>query len=114
MFRGDFELLCDIREACERILNYTKGLSYSDFVVNLEKQDAVIRNIEIIGEAAKKLSSGFKDTYNSINWKSIAGMRDKLIHFYFGVNLEIVWKVVELEIPRLLEFTKKKLEEGNE
>lgn len=91
-------------------MTYTKGLNYVDFLNDFEKQDAVIRNIEIIGEAAKKLSAEFKKNHSVIKWKLIAGMRDKLIHFYFGVNLEIVWKVIELEIPQLFDFTTRILE----
>ncbi len=106
MYRKDKDFILDIIEACERILNYTKNLSYEDFFKNSEKQDAVIRNIEIIGEAVKHLSDEVKNKYGEIDWKSIAGMRDKLIHFYFGLNLEIVWKVIEKEIPKLKNFIK--------
>jgi uncharacterized protein with HEPN domain len=111
MFRGDKEFLQDIAYACERIELYTKGLDYDEFLQNGEKQDAVIRNIEIIGEAVKRLSDGFKDRYLEIEWKKIAGMRDKVIHFYFGVNIEVVWNVVTVEIPRLKTFVNKVLEE---
>ena len=64
-------------------------------------QDATIRNLEIIGEAAKNLSETTRSRRADIPWRQIAGMRDKLIHQYFGVNLELVWKTVEIEIPRL-------------
>jgi uncharacterized protein with HEPN domain len=101
MRRTDKEFLLDILEACKRIKKYVSGLSYEDFFENSEKQDAVIRNIEIIGEAVKKISQGLKDKYKDVSWKDIAGMRDKLIHFYFGVNLEIVWIVATEEIPEL-------------
>ena len=90
MYRGDKDFLYDILEASKRILEYTKGLRYEDFVNNTEKQDAVVRNIEIIGEAVKKLSGDFKNTHKVIEWQNIARMSDRLIHFYFGVNLEIV------------------------
>ncbi len=110
MYRGNKDFLYDILEACKRILEYTKGLKYDDFLNNTEKQDAVVRNIEIIGEAVKKLSDDFKNTHKLIEWQNIARMRDRLIHFYFGVNLEIVWKVVEIEIPKLNDFVQKMLE----
>jgi uncharacterized protein with HEPN domain len=64
-------------------------------------QDATIRNLEIIGEAAKSLSEATRSRRADIPWRQIAGMRDKLIHQYFGVNLELVWSTVEIEIPRL-------------
>jgi len=111
MFRGDKEFLRDIAEACTRIEMYTQNLSYDEFLKNTEKQDAVIRNIEIIGEAVKKLSEDFKNEYNEIEWKKIAGMRDRLIHFYFGINIEVVWNVVAVEIPKLKNFVNKTLEE---
>lgn len=101
MRRGDKEYLLDILEGCRRIIRYTEGLSYEEFLSNEEKQDAVIRNIEVIGEAVKKVTSQLKDKYTQINWKKIAGMRDKLIHFYFGVKLEVVWVVTTKEIPEL-------------
>lgn len=64
-------------------------------------QDAIVRNLEIIGEASKNLSSELKTAHASVPWKQIAGMRDKLIHEYFGVNLALVWESAERDIPRL-------------
>ena len=101
MHRTDKEFLFDILEACKRITQYIKGLNYEDFLKNTEKQDAVIRNIEVIGEAVKSISKELRNKYSDINWKNIAGMRDKLIHFYFGIKLEIVWIVATQEIPQL-------------
>jgi uncharacterized protein with HEPN domain len=84
--RGDKEFLLDIIEAIKRIELYTKELSYADFIQKMETQDAVVRNFEIIGEAVKNVSKTLKAKYKSIQWKEIAGMRDKVIHFYFGVH----------------------------
>lgn len=64
-------------------------------------QDAVVRNLEIIGEAAKSISSDFKKEHKDVDWKGMAGMRDRLIHHYFGVNLDVVWSVVKDKLPAL-------------
>ncbi|HNS33363.1 MAG TPA: DUF86 domain-containing protein [bacterium] len=99
--RPDKEFLLDIQEAIRRISLYTKGINYSDFLKKIETQDAVLRNLEIIGEAVKNLSSDLKKQYNEVQWKEIAGMRDKIIHFYFGVNWDIVWHTVQEKLPQL-------------
>ncbi|GIW47697.1 MAG: DUF86 domain-containing protein [Deltaproteobacteria bacterium] len=110
MRRGDREFLMDILEACRRIKNYTKGLSYEVFLRSEEKQDAVIRNMEVIGEAVKHISYNLRNKYPEVDWKKVAGIRDKLIHFYFGISLEIVWTVIEKEIPKLEESVKRIME----
>jgi len=78
-----------------------------DFLKDMKTQDAVIRNIEIIGEATKKLSDDIRSKYPEIPWKGLAGMRDRLIHQYFGVNLDIVWNVAKEELPEILSQIKK-------
>ena len=113
--RGDKEFLLDIIEAIKRIELYTKELSYQDFLQKIETQDAVVRNFEIIGEAVKNISKNLKTKYNNLRWKEIAGMRDKVIHFYFGVNWDIVWKAAKNSLPQLkekIEGILKKIEEG--
>jgi len=99
--RGDKEFLLDIIEAIKRIELYTKGMSYQDFLQKMETQDAVARNFEIIGEAIKNISPNLKEQYDSIPWREIAGLRDKLIHFYFGVNWDILWRAVKDNLPIL-------------
>jgi uncharacterized protein with HEPN domain len=106
--KDDRALLLHILDAADRIREYTQGGPVM-FLADRRTQDAVLRNIEILGEAAKGLSDDAKNREAQIPWRQIAGMRDKLIHQYFGVNLELVWKTVEIEIPRLAEATKRLL-----
>ncbi len=73
-------------------------MNYHAFLADTRTQDAVIRNLEIIGEATKRLSEHFRATYTSLPWKSMAGARDRLIHHYFGVNLDVIWGIVTLEL----------------
>jgi len=105
--RGNKELLMDITEAIDRIGIYIKELNYEKFLQDIKTQDAVIRNIEIIGEAVKNLSKYLREKHKEIEWKDVAGMRDKIIHFYFGVKWEIVWDVIKNEIPLLKEKIEK-------
>lgn len=100
--RRDKDYLGHIREAMQRIIAYTDGLSYAQFLEDTKTQDAVIRNLQVIGEAAKKLSAPLKQAHCHIPWKEMAGMRDKIIHEYFGVNYDIVWMVAQQELPALL------------
>lgn len=90
-----------IEECITKIIRYTSELTQNEFLENSLIQDAVIRNFEIIGEATKKLDSAFRSKYPKVEWKKIAGMRDKLIHDYIGVDLWALWAVVEQIIPDL-------------
>ena len=90
-----------IRDSILRIEKYTNEMSESEFKSNELVQDAVIRQLQIIGEAAKKLSDGTRTSYPDVQWKDIAGMRDKLIHDYFGVDLGAVWDTVTNDLPGL-------------
>ena len=90
-----------IQQCICKIKEYTKNFNQSDFSKAELIQDAVIRNIEIIGEATKKISPDFKARYNEVPWKEMAGMRDKLIHDYFGADVEVVWKTIQEDIPML-------------
>jgi uncharacterized protein with HEPN domain len=89
-----------MRDAIDRVLTYTSG-GREAFFADRKTQDAVVRNLEVLGEAAKNVAGPVKDAHPNIPWKRIAGMRDKLIHEYFGVDLALVWEVVEREIVPL-------------
>ncbi|MBU1501706.1 MAG: DUF86 domain-containing protein [Nanoarchaeota archaeon] len=82
-------------------LDFSKGLSKRELVENKQRQYAIVRAVELIGEAAKNLSSSFVKAYPKVPWKEIIGTRDKLIHHYFGVDLDVIWKIVKEDIPIL-------------
>jgi uncharacterized protein with HEPN domain len=89
----------DILDAIDSIETYTKALTYDGFVGDKKTVDAVIRNFEIIGEATKQIPLAIRKEYPNVPWKEMAGMRDKLIHGYFGVQLEVVWKTIKDRLP---------------
>jgi uncharacterized protein with HEPN domain len=97
--KDDQVYLLHIRDALERILLYTTG-GRQAFLIDARTQDAVIRNLEVVGEAVKNLSESLKARHAEIPWRRIAGMGDKMIHEYFGVNLQLVWDAIEHEVPR--------------
>ncbi len=99
--RGDREFLEDIAEAIRRATEYSHDLRYDDFVADLKTQDAVLRTLEVIGEATKRLSETMRRQNPGVPWKNMAGVRDKLVHDYFGVNLDIVWQIVHEELPEV-------------
>ena len=101
MEKDDLVYIEHILDCIRKIKEFTNGLSLKDFSVNELVQDAVIRNIEIIGEASKKISSDTKQIFYEIPWREIAGMRDKLIHDYLGVDVEVVWRTITEDIPTL-------------
>ena len=90
-----------ILESIEWIEKDTKGMSKGDFLENVPMQDAVVRRIEIIGEAIRNLPSELKKENSDVSWQDIMDMRNKIIHEYFGVDLELVWEVVKKDVPAL-------------
>ena len=111
--KNDKVYLKHILDAISDIEKFMQGVSEEEFFGNREKQYAVLRALEIIGEATKNLSSELKTKSPEVDWKNIAGMRDKLIHAYFGVNLPLVWETVKKDLPQLKKQTQKILENLN-
>src|SRR3989338_7386831 len=91
----------DIKESIKKIEKYTKEISEKFFESDEKIIDAVVRNLEIIGEAANKMPAEFKSKHKDIPWKKIVGMRNKVIHEYFGVDWEILWDTIKEDIPKL-------------
>jgi uncharacterized protein with HEPN domain len=95
------EYLRHIQDECLFIISVSQELKYDDFIANETLKRAIVRSLEIIGEATKKIPADFKVKWSSIEWKNMAGMRDRLIHDYIGVNYSIVWDVIMNKIPNL-------------
>lgn len=98
----DLVYLLDMLQSAERIQAFTAGMSQDAFEADLKTQDAVIRRLEVIGEAVRRPSVNFRAQYPHIPWSQIAGMRNKLIHEYDRVDLVAVWDVIEHDIPQLI------------
>jgi len=99
--KNDVVYLHHILDAINRIQGYIAGVSYDQFLQDDLLQDGVVRQLEIIGEAAKNVSSAFRDTYPELPWRQMTGIRNKLIHNYFEIDLFIVWDTVQSDLPPL-------------
>jgi uncharacterized protein with HEPN domain len=97
--RDERVFLEDIVEACRKIQRFTSGFSFEQFRADEKTIDSVLRNLEVIGEAAKQISAEMRAEITTLDWQRIAGLRDILIHNYFGIDLDIVWDVVQNKVP---------------
>lgn len=108
----DFRLfLEDILESCGKVLRFTAQMSFEQFVADEKTYDAVVRNLEIIGEAAKNVPEEVRLRHSDVEWKKIAGLRDVIAHEYFGIDDDILWDIVQNKVP-LLEGQVKKVLDG--
>lgn len=112
--KKDKAYLKHILDTISDVEKFMENVTQGAFFTNKEKQYAVLRGLEIIGEAAKNLSKELKAKYGEVPWKDIAGMRNKLIHEYFGVKLELVWETVKKKLPELKKQISEILEEQAE
>ncbi|MEO5888440.1 MAG: DUF86 domain-containing protein [Anaerolineales bacterium] len=107
MKKDDTVYLRHILDAIELVEDYTKGMSENDFLSNSMAHDAVVRQIEIIGEAARNISDEFQEKHSSLPWAKMTGIRNKVIHEYFNINYSIVWDTVQDDLPLLKKSVKK-------
>jgi len=99
--KNDLVFIEHILDSINAIEDFCKGINREEITSNRLKQSAIVREIEIIGEAVKNISQGLKDKHKEIEWIKIAGTRDKMIHHYFGVNPDIIWGVIKEDLPVL-------------
>ncbi|MBM2815398.1 MAG: hypothetical protein HW421_2160 [Ignavibacteria bacterium] len=96
--RNEQELLIDIIESIEKIYRYIAGLSFEEFIDDEKTLDAVVRNFEIIGEAANRISQDFKRKHQSVEWRRIIGLRNRIVHEYFGIDYQVIWEIIRTKL----------------
>ncbi len=102
----DLQFLLDMLQSAELVVTYTSGCSKDAFIEDIQLQDSVIRRLLVIAEAARRVSETTRQTLSNIAWAEINGMRNRLVHEYGDINLNIVWDVIQTEIPTTIEILK--------
>lgn len=102
--RDTLLLLDDMLQSLQKIKRFTKDLDYNAFLADDKTIDAVVRNFEIIGEAANRIDPDFRDKNPEIEWKRIRGFRNRIVHDYFGIDYEIVWSIIETYLDELIDW----------
>jgi uncharacterized protein with HEPN domain len=105
--RSTVLLISDILDSGQKIISYTTGFTFEQFVNDSKTVDAVIRNFEIIGEAANRLPDDFKEIHPEIDWHRISGFRNRIVHHYFGIDYDIVWQIKDSFLPQMMESLRK-------
>ncbi len=111
MKREVMDYIMDIKSECEYLLKRMRDITYEELIKNEDLKKAFVRSLEVIGEAAKKIPDDIRNCYPQIKWKNISGMRDILIHEYFGIDYRVVWKTVRERIPELEDVIKKMIKD---
>lgn len=102
MYRRPVDLLLsDMLDAIDRIEQYTQGMSFEAFSTDQKSIDAVARNLQIIGEAASRVPDDFKERHSSLEWHKIVGLRHRIVHEYFGIDIQIIWQILRKDLPAL-------------
>jgi len=114
MKKDDTVYLRHIIDAFLQIERYTNGFTYEEFLSNSLLQDAVIRQLEVMGEAARNLSADLQNEYPAIPWRQMISLRNRMIHAYFNVNLQIIWEIIQGDIPNLKQDMMRVLETLNQ
>jgi uncharacterized protein with HEPN domain len=105
-------LLEDILEAARKILSYTLDMDFNEFINDEKTVDAVVRNFEIIGEAASRIPADFKSVHTGIDWRRIIGFCNRIIHEYFGIDYKMVWKIKEDDVSLLADFVQQAVDDS--
>ena len=93
----------DLRGSCEKVISYTAGLSQEQFEQSRLNYDATLWNVQLLGEAAKNIPEEIRNQMPEVPWRELIGLRNRLVHGYFGINNQILWHVVSVEVPKLLQ-----------
>jgi uncharacterized protein with HEPN domain len=112
--RTYFDYLEDILDAMQKIRGFIQGMDYEQFCQDSKTAFAVVHGLEIIGEASKRVPDFVKDDHPEVPWRTMAGMRDKLIHNYFGTHLAVIWRTISEDLPTIDPLVRRIIEDSEE